>query len=110
MAGGFTSDAESQNVVVVRGGLGTDNVLKVNVDDITGQGLMAKNMRLQPNDIVYVPKSFIAEVSYFAEKIFKILTPLILVEFGISLYPTVKSVITTGKNPGSKTLIPQSQP
>lgn len=110
MAGGFTSDAESENVVVVRGGLGADNILKVNVDDITGQGLVAKNMPLQPNDIVYVPKSFIAEVGYFAEKISKILTPLILTEFGISLYPAVKEVITTGKNPGSTTLVPQPQP
>jgi polysaccharide export outer membrane protein len=110
MAGGFTSDAESQNVVVVRGGLGADNILNVNVDDITSQGLLAKNMPLQPNDIVYVPKSFIAEVGYFAEKISKILTPIILTEFGISLYPTVKEVIKTGKNTQSQTLIPQPQP
>ncbi len=110
LAGGFTSDAESKNVVVVRGGLGADNVLKVNVDDITRQGLMDNNMPLQPNDIVYVPKSFVAEIGYFAEKISKILTPLILTEFGISLYPAVKEVINTGKNPQSPTLIPQPQP
>lgn len=107
MAGGFTSDAESQNVVVVRGGLGADNILKVNVADITGQGLVAKNMPLQPNDIVYVPKSFIAEVGYFAEKISKILSPIILTEFGITLFPNVREVIRTGKNPSTTTVIPQ---
>lgn len=110
MAGGFTSDVDSQNVVIVRGGLGADNILKVNVDDITEQGLMARNMPLQPNDIVYVPKSFIAEAGYFAENISKIITPIILTGFGISLYPTVESVITTGKSLQSTILIPQPRP
>jgi polysaccharide export outer membrane protein len=107
MAGGLTSDADSQNVVVVRGGLGADNILKLNVSDITGQGLVVKNMRLQPNDIVYVPKSFIAEVGYFAEKISKILTPIILAEFGISLFPIAREVIRTGNIPATTTIVPQ---
>ena len=109
MAGGFTADAKSRNVVVARGGLGAANILKVNVDDITEQGLIAKNMLLQPNDIVYVPKSIIAEVSYYAQKISSILTPIILTEFGISLYPTVKSVIETGK-PLNQQIVPIPQP
>jgi polysaccharide export outer membrane protein len=110
MAGGFTRDAKSENVLIVRGGLGNPQVITVNVDRITDSGTTGhSNVLLQPNDIVYVPQTLMAKIDRVAEHVSKILSPIILTEFGISLYPSVKSVITTGTTP-QPTLIPQPQP
>lgn len=97
IAGGFTRDADSKNVVIVRGGLGSSNMFTVNVDQITDKAVTAKNAVLQPNDIVYVPKTLMAHVDRFFEHVSKIIAPIVLTEFGIALGPTVYSVLTKGK-------------
>lgn len=109
MAGGFTRDAEPKSIAIIRGGLGARGMLTVNVDEITKDGLTAGNLLLQPNDIVYVPRSFIADVDRFLDHVARIVTPVVLAEFGIALYPTVKSVLTTGGTPSQINLIPQPQ-
>jgi polysaccharide biosynthesis/export protein len=50
---GFTSDADPRHIVVVRGSLTKPQVANVNFPDIlVGK---ASNIRLQPNDIVFIP-------------------------------------------------------
>ena len=53
-------------------------------------------MLLQAGDIVYVPKTLMANVVKFFQDLTSILTPIILAESGIVLGPIVKSVLTTG--------------
>ena len=96
MAGGFTKDAQPKGVLLIRGGLGDPKSITVNVRDIV-DGQVAQNVVLQPNDIVYVPKSFIANVTKVFQDIATILTPIILAESGIVLVPGVSSVLRTGK-------------
>jgi protein involved in polysaccharide export with SLBB domain len=108
-AGGFTRDAQSKNVLILRGGLGSSRMTVADVDEITDAGQMAHNMLLQPNDVVYVPKTLMAKAERYFEAISKAVVPIVLTEFGIALYPTVKSVLTTGSGP-SVGLIPQPQP
>lgn len=110
MAGGLTRDAESKSIAIIRGGLESRDMLTVDVDKITKSGLAAKNLMLQPNDIVYVPRSFIADVDRFLDHVARVVTPIVLAEFGVALYPTVKSVLKTGGTPAPINLIPQPQP
>lgn len=57
MAGGFTEGASKNSVLVTRTIKGTEVRMEVAVDDI-GQG-KAKNFKLMPGDIVYVPTSLL---------------------------------------------------
>jgi polysaccharide biosynthesis/export protein len=92
-AGGFTRDAQPRSVVVVRGGLGDPELMTVNVKAIAADGEAERNVMLQPGDIVYVPKSLVANVVKFFQDVSSILAPLVLAETGIVLGPAVKSVL-----------------
>jgi len=105
MAGGFTRDAELRDVLILRGGLGAPHILEVNLDAMTKKGHMAQNVLLQPGDIIYVPRTLIANVERFFERLRTILTPIVLAETGIALLPTVKSVFTRGETPTEQPVI-----
>lgn len=97
MAGGFTRDAEKSNVLVIRGGLGDPRILKVDVDAITKSGRLDQNLALLPGDIVYAPRSVIANVDRFFVRLSTWLQPIVLAETGIFLGPDVYSVLVHGK-------------
>jgi polysaccharide export outer membrane protein len=108
MAGGLTIEGQPKSIAIIKGGLSSRNMITVNIDDITRDGLAAKNLMLEPNDIVYVPTSFIADADRFLNHAIKLVSSVVLAEFGVALYPTVKSVLTTGKaTENAPTLIPQ---
>jgi polysaccharide export outer membrane protein len=102
-AGGFTPDAKRSNILVVRGGLGHPTVLTVDVDQITQQGGVEANVPLQPGDIVYAPRTLVANVVKFFQTITTILTPALLASSGIVLGPSVEAVLT-GR--GAQTVTP----
>ncbi len=105
LAGGFTRDAQSRNVLIVRGGLGDPTLVTIDVDAITKKGNIAQNVPLQPGDIVYVPKTLIASVTKFFDDLKIILTPLVLAETGIVLGPALRSVLTTGKTTETQPIV-----
>ena len=108
MAGGLTIEAQPKSIAIIKGGLSLRNMITVNIDDITSDGLAAKNLTLEPNDIVYVPRSFIADADRFLTHAIKLVSTVVLAEFGVALYPTVKSVLTTGRPAeNAPNLIPQ---
>ena len=96
-AGGFTRDAVSSNVLIVRGGLANPKIIKVNVDEITKRGKVAYNVPLKAGDIVYAPKSLIANVASFFDYLSRIVSPLVIYETGITQLPDVKAVFNSGK-------------
>lgn len=96
-AGGFTREAQPKSVVIVRGGLADPKLMTVNVNEITSKGQSAQNVLLEPGDIVYVPRSFVADVVQFFRDLNAILTPVVLAQTGIVLGPSVQSVLTTGR-------------
>ena len=57
-AGGFTKDADIRSVKIMREENGKQEVIKVNVKDITVKGEKDKDIVLKPDDIVVVPESF----------------------------------------------------
>ena len=64
LAGGLTNDAVSNSVVLVRGGLHDPKPQRLNLSKAMMGRAKEANVSLQSEDIIYVPKTFIANVSY----------------------------------------------
>jgi polysaccharide biosynthesis/export protein PslD len=69
MAGGFLSTARADEVVVIRRRADNVPMLRtVNVSRYAGQASAADDFPLQPSDVIYVPKSNIAEFDQFVDQ------------------------------------------
>jgi polysaccharide export outer membrane protein len=68
LAQGFTKDAVASSVVVIHGGLSNPQAVRVNLTKAL-RGDIRQNLILQPEDIVFVPKKFIANLNYFLSQI-----------------------------------------
>lgn len=64
-AGGYTRDAVTRSIIVVRGELGSQKGIRVNLKRILKKGDIGQNIELKPGDIVYVPKSFVVDIERF---------------------------------------------
>jgi len=80
MAGGFSPHAVTSNVMVIRGGLVAPQIIKVDVPRIFSKGALEENIRLQPDDIVFVPKSLIASTMDFMTQFQPALSELLLAQ------------------------------
>lgn len=72
-AGGYTKHAVLNSVMIIRGDM-TDvrkkpDVFRINLVDILKGNKLTNNLRLKSNDIVYVPRSFIGNLTTFMELI-----------------------------------------
>mgnify|MGYP000956546365 CR=1 FL=1 len=66
MAGGFTRDAVSSSIILIRGGLVNPKAQRINLTKaLKGRDFIKNNVVLQAEDVVFVPKKFIADVNYF---------------------------------------------
>ncbi len=72
LAGGFTRDAVRRSTFLIRGGVKNPEVYRLNLARIF-KGDLSQNIAIQSNDIIYVPKKFIA---HFNEAIARV-TPLL---------------------------------
>ena len=67
-AGGYTKYAVLNSILVLRGDVRTKpEVIRVNVAQILKSGKLTENIMLKPNDIIYVPRSFIGNMNTFME-------------------------------------------
>jgi polysaccharide export outer membrane protein len=67
-AGGYSKYAVLNSIMVIRGDVKTKpEVIRVNFAQIIKSGRLTENIFLKPNDIVYVPRSFIGNVNTFLE-------------------------------------------
>lgn len=84
-AKGFKNSAKRSQVILVRGGLRNPRVYSINVKDLLKGNI--QDILLQPEDVVYVPKSFLGNW----EMVFSMLMPSIQsLQTGILLYNTIK--------------------
>lgn len=88
-AGGFTRDAETDSIIVMRGNLSEPEVMKVNAE---GMHLEA-NILLERGDIVYVASTTLANIERIAVKVSHILQPFLDVARGIILQDTAVDVL-----------------
>lgn len=84
LAGGPTLDAKISNVVLVRRGVNPKKpeVIVADLRKVLGEGDFAENPILQKGDIVYVPRTFIANVDRFFKHLSGIVSPLLDMETG----------------------------
>ncbi|MFC1804893.1 polysaccharide biosynthesis/export family protein [Candidatus Omnitrophota bacterium] len=68
LGGDFTEKAQRNSVIVIRGNL-TDNpqALRVNMLKAITRGTSGEDIILQPNDVVFVPRTFVANVNKFLD-------------------------------------------
>jgi polysaccharide biosynthesis/export protein len=70
LAGGFTRDAVPSSIVLIRGGLVTPRAERINLSKaLKGRDFIRQNIVLQAEDVVFVPKKFIADLNYFLNQI-----------------------------------------
>ena len=72
-AGGFTPHAVPSSTIIITGGLQNPKGTRLNLTRAIDKTDMSQNVTLQPEDVIYVPKKFIANVNY---AITQILGPL----------------------------------
>lgn len=71
-AGGVNNRANLHSVLVLRRGGPTElDVYRVDLDDAVDGEPQARDLFLQPFDVVYVPRSWIGEVNVFADRFFR---------------------------------------
>lgn len=94
-AGGFTNDANENQVLLVRGEKDAARVTALNLDikDMLKDGTFDKDVYLKNGDIVYVPPSFIADVERFMTRFNNIINPFVTIERGIILTPEALDVL-----------------
>lgn len=108
-AGGATNDANLSRVLLVRNAAGNKKV-EIYLDlkkALSGEDYAA-NVALQSGDILYVPTRGLASVSRYAAYLSTVLSPVVMVEGGIVLWPLVKDVFN-GKPQSSQVSIPTSK-
>ena len=76
-SGGINPEAQTRNVLVVRGGMEKPTLFTVNIDAIYGRGDMSQMVYLQRGDIVYVPTKTITNVERFFRSVSGILSPAV---------------------------------
>lgn len=69
LSGGFSPHAVTSSVVLIRGGFTKPKGLRLNLERAISKADMSQNIALEPEDIIYVPKKFIANVNYFVTQI-----------------------------------------
>jgi len=92
-AGGMTRDAKIGNVLLIRKGQGKPVVMSLDLKKVLKEGDVSHHMNLQNGDIVYLPRVTIANVSRYFSHLSEILSPFVMFETGVVLWPTVKDVL-----------------
>lgn len=69
IANGFKESAQPENIIVIRKGPKGEPVpVRVNLEPVMEGKQMERDIYLMPSDIVYVPKSFVAEANKFVDQ------------------------------------------
>ncbi|MFH1201771.1 MAG: polysaccharide biosynthesis/export family protein [Candidatus Omnitrophota bacterium] len=65
LAGGFSEHAVLNSVIIIRGAPFNPEIRRVNLTRAIDKGQVSSDLLTQPEDIIYVPKKFIANLNYF---------------------------------------------
>lgn len=87
VAGGTTIDAKKSSILLLRHTHGSLIVKKVDLEASLQAAEGRYAMGVQSGDVVYVPRSFIADLNRYMQTVSNVITPLVFAEFGIVLGP-----------------------
>jgi len=94
LAGGLTPDARTSTIVVVRELDKQVEIQTVDFRRITREGDVLSNLALQEGDVIYVPASYIADITREATRVSQIVSTLLLIENATVLWqPFVNSLL-----------------
>lgn len=105
-AGGFTLDGKDNSVVLIRGGTSNPEIKKLDLESALDKGEVSQNMCLQTGDVVFVPRTFIANVDRFFSHFEKIIRPILFMEQAIIVAPRVEDVFQGESPSASKSKVP----
>ncbi|MFQ5427451.1 MAG: polysaccharide biosynthesis/export family protein [Thermodesulfobacteriota bacterium] len=94
-AGGFTLDAKQRSVLLIRGGMKDPTLKKLDLESALSDGDLKDNFLLQRGDIVYVPRTFIANVDRFFGHLSTIISPIVSMESGYFIGQRIESGSST---------------
>lgn len=94
-AGGFTGDANLRSVVLVRGHLENPIIQRIDLEAALS-GQFSQDLYLMRGDIVYVNRTFIADIENFAVRLTNIINPIHLAERTIILGSMVPDAFIHG--------------
>lgn len=108
-SGGATIDAKLDNVIIIRKGKKQNEIYTADAENILMGKTLGKDLYLRNGDIVYVPAIAIADVSRIMSHVSKIISPVVLLESGIAIWPDVEEVVL-GTSSKSSSNIPIAIP
>ncbi len=97
-AGGFTLDAQDESVMVIRGDRTKPQLLQLDLESVLSKGNISQDIQLQGGDIVYIPPTYLADVSRFSMYLKNILSPILMFEQGVILGDELVSIIEGSQN------------
>ena len=110
-AGGFENAALRDDIRLIRVVEGVPHMYSVNFERLATRGDFSQNIRLQTDDIIYVPRSFIGDVNDVITKIEPLLNILLLPATYRDLYTTGGGLrIDTGDVEGGATSFTRTLP
>lgn len=92
-AGGFTLNASPDSVILVRSNSSKTQMKILDLQNIINENGLTDNVALRPGDIVYVPRSFVADLDRFFDHIQRGLITALIIQQGVVLYPAVVNAI-----------------
>ena len=104
-AGGMTQAAKENKVIVIRRGREKPELLSFNFKDVWEKGDVTRDVTLRPGDIVYASTRAIVDVGRFMQNIAQIISPIIMLEGGIALWPQVLDAVR-GMSGGASVSVP----
>ncbi|MHC4805488.1 MAG: polysaccharide biosynthesis/export family protein [Planctomycetota bacterium] len=94
LAGGFTLDANTKNVILVSQSQHQLELSSLDLKALLEGGEQEQNVPLQKGDIVYVTPTLIADVERFMRRFYGIIEPIVELERGIIFGDEIADIIT----------------
>jgi polysaccharide export outer membrane protein len=105
-AGGFTIDANEDNILLIRSENGKAAIKAFNLRSVLKGENLTQEAYLRNGDVIYVLPVVIADVERFMNRLYSIITPLVNIESGIILYPQARDVLQ-GKETTGTMVVPR---
>ena len=80
LAGGFKRGAVKRDVILVRGGMASPQLAKLDLEAMLTRGNMVENVVLEPNDIIYVPEKPVNSLLAFMEQFYPTISEVLIAQ------------------------------
>jgi len=107
-AGGFTNDANQENILLVRSENDKAVIRALNLKSILKGENLTQDIYLENGDVIYILPTVIADVQRFMTRLSMIIAPIVHAESGILLYPQARDVLLGNEYSGTIVVPPSN--